>query len=125
MGASGGLKVRGYVADVDTGAALGGLQVELWHANGHDPNLVTTGESDEAGQFELDLSPDAVAGLGDTGSADVELRVLDDGTLIQTEARELPTDSDVDLAVPVFAPSPHSRNTYRLEVPPEDAESVA
>src|SRR5262245_18351152 len=102
MSTSLGGPLRGFLADGDSGAGLGGLRVELWSANGRGPALIAAARSDEAGVFRMRL-PEPTAG-GYT-PADVESRVLDRGTLLLSEFRPLPAvgrDEPIDLTVPPF-----------------------
>src|SRR5687768_14300059 len=98
-----GLTVRGFLADAQTGAGLGGLRVELWSANGHGPSLMAASQSDDAGVFRFLLPAERLAGRH--RSIDVEWRVLDRGTLLLSEVRELPAGGrheSIDLTVPPF-----------------------
>src|SRR5262250_2406270 len=91
-----GMTIRGVLADGDTGAGLGGLRVELWSANGDGPSLVAVSQSDDAGLFRFHLAPERLTERRPEKSVDVELRVLDDGTHIFSEARALPVDGAVE-----------------------------
>ena len=100
-----GLTVRGFLADDDTGAGLGGLRVELWSTNGAGPRLVAAGQSDDAGLFRLRLAPQRLADKRHPRSLDVELRVLDAGRQLVSEVRTLPLDghpATLELRVPQF-----------------------
>jgi hypothetical protein len=99
-----GLTVRGFLADGHTGAGLGGLRVELWSSNGHGPHLIAASQSDDAGVVRFRLPAERLAGRQNR-RIDVEWRVLDRGTLLLSEIRELPTSGrheTVDLTVPPF-----------------------
>src|SRR6188768_812302 len=87
--------VRGYLADSETGAGLAGLRVEVWQEDGE--RLVATGESDEAGRFAVAVKP------GSAGEI-VEVRVVREGRVVQSDALAMPADADpedVELTVPV------------------------
>ncbi len=84
------LSVRGFVADGDTGAGLGGLRVELGRANDDWGGPIAVGRSDPAGRFGLDLSAATLAGALPGDAAEVELRVFDRGRLLLSEIRPLP-----------------------------------
>jgi hypothetical protein len=93
------LAVRGFLADADTGAGLGGLRVELWSAN--SPNLVAASESDQTGFFRCSLPRDRVADRG--RFVDIELRVLEGERQIISDVRALPTHGrpeTIELSVP-------------------------
>src|SRR5215217_2415801 len=91
------LTVRGFLADAQTGAGLGGLTVELWAANGH--GRVAAGQSNDAGLFRFRLRPEKLASHEGTRPLDVELRVLDGTRLVLSELRELPLDDPPDIAL--------------------------
>src|SRR5688500_5729358 len=103
------LTVRGFLADADTGAGLGGLRVELWSGNGSGPTLVGTGRSDDDGAFRLSLSPGRVTEVYHGGdSVDVEWRVLDGDELVLSEPRALSVEDSpqesIELSVPSVLP---------------------
>lgn len=104
-----GLTLRGFLADGDTGAGLGGLRVEMWAANGHGPTLMAAARSDDAGVFRVQLPP-ARLGRLQHGPIDVEWRVLDGGTLRLREVRELRPGA--------------RREAIELTVPPPAAEDA-
>ena len=91
--------VRGFLADGETGAGLGGLRVELWTANGRNPDLLAAARSDESGAFRVRVPP----GPHDRSQApDIEWRVVDRGHLLLSDARQLPPvddDESIDLVV--------------------------
>ena len=95
------LAVRGFLADAETGAGLGGLRVELWSANGQGPSLVAASESDQTGFFRCSLPRDRVADRG--RFVDIELRVLEGERQIITDVRALPVHGrpeTIELSVP-------------------------
>src|SRR5262245_25022046 len=103
MNPSEGLTLRGFLADGRTGAGLGGLRVELWHANGRGPRMIAASRSDNAGVFRFRL-PVETPRKPDR-PVDVEWRVLDRGALVLSEIRELPPESrreQIELTVPAF-----------------------
>ena len=105
MSPADGLTVRGLLVDGHTGAGLGGLRVELWRANGHGPSLMAASQSDPAGVVRFRLPPARLAGRVPQ-PIDVEWRVLDRGTLLLSEIRELPLSARrevVQLEIPPFA----------------------
>src|SRR5438445_8566527 len=104
MSPADGTTVRGFLADGDTGAGLGGLRVELWSANGAGPSLVAASRSDEAGLFRLRLTSRRLHGKLDDGALHVEVRVLDGRRLVLSEVREVSLGHRVptlELSVPV------------------------
>ena len=93
------LAVRGFLADAETGAGLGGLRVELWSAD--SPSLVAASESDQTGFFRCSLPRDQIADRG--RFVDIELRVLEGERQIITDVRALPTHGrpeTIELSVP-------------------------
>src|SRR5258708_19781326 len=97
-----GLTVHGFLAD-GHGAGVGGLQVELWSANGHGPSLVAASQSDDAGLFRFRLAPERLTDKRHGRSVEVEFRVLDGRKLILSEVRELSVDGrpeTIELSIP-------------------------
>ena len=93
------LAVRGFLADADTGAGLGGLRVELWSMDGS--TLVAESESDETGFFRCALARDHTDDRSDF--VDVELRVLEGARAIVSDVRALPAHGrpeTLELSVP-------------------------
>ncbi len=100
-----GITVRGFLADGDTGAGLGGLRVELWSTNGGGPSLAAVSQSDDVGRFRFRLAPERLIDARHGGSVDVELRVLDGGKQILSEVRALSVDGgseNIELSVPQY-----------------------
>ena len=93
------LAVRGFLADADTGAGLGGLRVELWSLDGR--TLVAESDSDTTGFFRCDLARDHIDER--TEFVDVELRVLEGARAIVSDVRALPAHGrpeTIELSVP-------------------------
>ena len=95
------LAVRGFLADADTGAGLGGLRVELWSADGRGPSLLAESESDGTGFFRCSLPRERVADRA--RFVDIELRVLDGERQVVTDVLAVPTHGragTIELSVP-------------------------
>ena len=113
--------VRGFLADADTGSGLGGLTIELWSANGHGPELIAEGRSDESGFFRCAVPQERFA---NRDFVDIELRVLDAGRPILSDVQALPASGraeTIELSVPrsPAGASSLSSDFADLDSPPE------
>lgn len=107
-------KVKGFLADRETGAGLAGLRVEIWLPVESTSEPLAKSQSNDVGAFSF-IIPREIVSQFDGDTLEVELRVFDRERLLFSEARELVVDAPTQDALEVYLPMDELANEGATE----------